>query len=213
MYMICVSVSHRDQLEKAVHSGADLLELRLDLIGESPVNLFPLIPSSMPVVVTCRPGTHDEQQRALLLKQGLELGAAYADVETESSDAFLSSMKQSTEIHRAKLIISYHNFERTPGVEDLESVMIACFEKGGDVAKIATRVHGSDDLLNLISLFSLPGQKVILGMGPLGRILRIMGPYLGGAFTFASVEEGKETAPGQLSIQEMKKLYSQIDRS
>jgi 3-dehydroquinate dehydratase type I len=211
--MICVSVSHKNQLEKAVDSGAAMLELRLDLIGEKPDSLYPVIPKAIPTVLTCRPGIYQEEERAVLLKQGLELGASYVDVETESSDAFLSNIKQYADLQGAKLIVSYHNFERTPGLEDLESLMIACFERGADIAKIATRIHGTDDVLNLIALFGLPGQKVILGMGPMGRILRIMGPYLGGVFTFASLEEGKETAPGQLSIKEMNDIYKVIDKS
>jgi 3-dehydroquinate dehydratase type I len=109
--------------------------------------------------------------------------------------------------------VSYHNFERTPGLEDLESVMIACYEKGAAIAKMATRISGRDDILNLLALYNLPGEKVILGMGPLGKILRVMGPYLGGAFTFASLEKGKETAPGQLSIKEMNEIYKVIDQS
>jgi len=211
--MICVSVSQRNQLEKAVGSGAAMLELRLDLIGEKPDSLYPAIPKTIPTVLTCRPGIYSDEERAALLKQGLELGAAYVDVETESPDAFLIDIKQCADLHRAKLIVSYHNFERTPGLEDLESMMIACFERGADIVKIATRINGTEDVLNLIALFGLPGQKVILGMGPQGRILRIMGPYLGGVFTFASLEEGKETAPGQLSIKEMNDIYKVIDKS
>ncbi len=211
--MICVSVSHRNQLERAVGSGAEILELRLDLIREKPDKLFPAIPRSLQTVVTCRPGTYKDNERAALLKEGLALGAAYVDLETESPESFLSELKQTAENHKARVIISYHNFERTPGREDLESVMIGCYERGGDIAKIATRVNGSDDILNLIGLYGLPGQKVILGMGPLGRILRIVGPYLGAVFTFASLEEGEETAPGQLSIKQMNDIYKVIDKS
>jgi 3-dehydroquinate dehydratase type I len=211
--MICVSVSHSDQLKKAVESGAGMLELRLDLIGEKPDTLFPLIPKAIPTVVTCRPGIHSEEERLSLLKKGLELGAAYVDVETESGSDFIKDLRESADRYKAKLIISYHNFERTPGLEDLESVMIASYEKGADLAKIATQVHGYDDLLTLLALYKIPGQKVILGMGPQGRILRVIAPYLGGVFTFASLEEGKETAPGQLSIQGMSEIFKVIDKS
>jgi len=210
--MICVSVSHKSQLEKAVSSGAGMLELRLDLIGEKPDTLFASIPDSIPVVVTCRPGIYPDEERAGWFKAALELGAAFVDLETESSEDFLSDIRQAVESHQARLIVSYHNFERTPGLEDLESVMIACFEKGAAIAKIATKINGRDDILNLLALYNLPGEKVILGMGPMGRILRVMGPYLGGAFTFASLEEGKETAPGQLSIKEMNEIYKVIDQ-
>jgi 3-dehydroquinate dehydratase type I len=211
--MICVSVSHSKQLKEAIESGAGMLELRLDLIGENPEKLFPIIPPDLPTVVTCRPGIYSEEERLSLLKKGLELGAAYVDVETESTSQFIKAIKTSAERYRKKLILSYHNFERTPGLEDLESVMIACFEKGGDVAKIATQVYGYDDLLTLLALYKIPGQKVILGMGPQGRILRVIAPYLGGEFTFASLEEGKETAPGQLSFQEMSEIFKVLDKS
>ena len=211
--MICVSLSHMKQVDLAVNSGADLLELRLDLMGRSPEELFPLLPDSMPTVVTCRPGIHTEEERARLLKKGLELGASYVDVETESSTAFLKDIKESVVRYGARLIVSYHNFERTPDLEDLESVVMACYEKGGDLAKVATMVKGSDDLLTLLALYRMPGQKVILGMGAQGRILRLLSPYLGGAFTFASLEEGEETAPGQLSIQEMMDIYKVINKS
>ena len=139
--MICVSVSHRNQLEKAVGSGAEMLELRLDLIREKPDKLFPAIPRSLQTVVTCRPGTYKDNERAALLKEGLALGAAYVDLETESPDAFLSDLRLTAENYGARVIVSYHNFERTPGLEDLESVMIGCYERGGDIAKIATRVR------------------------------------------------------------------------
>jgi 3-dehydroquinate dehydratase-1 len=211
--MICVSVSHISQLEKAVASGAALLELRLDLIGEKPAKLFPDIPKTIKTIATCRPGKVKDEERAALLKHSLELGAAYVDLETESPDGFLSDIRQTADNYRAGVIVSYHNFERTPGREDLESVMIGCYEKGGDIAKIATRVNGSDDLLNLIALYGLPGQKVIIGMGEQGRILRIVSPYLGASFTYASLEEGEETAPGQLSMKQMNDIYKVIDKS
>jgi 3-dehydroquinate dehydratase len=54
---------------------------------------------------------------------------------------------------------------------------------------------------------------VIIGMGEQGRILRIVSPYLGASFTYASLEEGKETAPGQLSMKQMNDIYKVIDKS
>ena len=95
----------------------------------------------------------------------------------------------------------------------MESLMIACYEKGGTIAKIATQVNGPEDIRNLLSLYHLPGRKVILGMGPQGRITRVMGPYLGAEFTFASTGQGGETAPGQLTVKQLSELYKVIDGS
>ena len=59
----------------------------------------------------------------------------------------------------------------------------------------------------------MPGKKVILGMGSRGRITRLLGPYLGAEFTFASTGRNEETAPGQLSVQELIEIYKVIDES
>lgn len=43
-------------------------------------------------------------------------------------------------------------------------------------------------------------------MGPAGRISRIAGPLFGGYLTFASLEEGQESADGQIPVLETRKI-------
>jgi 3-dehydroquinate dehydratase type I len=211
--MICVSVSHISGLEDAVKSGAELIELRLDLIKEHPSKLIPLIPRNVKSIVTCRHGDYDDHERMELLKAGIELGANYVDIEIETSAGELERLYSVSRQAGASVIISYHNFERTADREDLESVMIACYEKGGEIAKIATQVNAPEDIRNLLCLYDLPGKKVILGMGHQGRITRLMAPYLGAEFTFASSGEGGETASGQFTVKQMNDIYKVIDNS
>jgi 3-dehydroquinate dehydratase len=45
-------------------------------------------------------------------------------------------------------------------------------------------------------------------MGELGKTSRLLSPIFGAFFTFASLEKGSETAPGQISIKEMRTAYS-----
>jgi 3-dehydroquinate dehydratase len=47
-------------------------------------------------------------------------------------------------------------------------------------------------------------------MGELGKTSRLLSPLFGGFFTFASLERGKETAAGQLTVQEMKAVYETL---
>ena len=211
--MICVSVSHKSGLDKAIHSGAGIIELRLDLIKEPPGKLFPLIPKNIETILTCRPGVFEDDERIALLKAGMNLGASYVDIEIETGAGEMEVLANAAKEAGTRLIISYHNFKRTADREDLESLMISCYERGAEIAKIATLVNAPEDIRNLISLFEVPGKKVILGMGPMGRITRVIGPYLGGAFTFASPEEGEETAPGQLSVKQLNEIYKVIDES
>jgi 3-dehydroquinate dehydratase type I len=211
--MICVSVANRPGLEDALHSGAGLIELRLDLIKEQPAILYPLIPKSVRTIVTCRHGEYDDFERVDLLKSGIELGADYVDLEIETPAEYLKEICNVAAKRGTSVIISYHDFERTADREDLESVMIACYEKGGQIAKIATQVNAPDDIRNLLSLYDLPGKKVILGMGSLGRITRLVGPYLGAEFTFASAGVGGETASGQFTVKQLNDIYKVIDNS
>jgi 3-dehydroquinate dehydratase type I len=211
--MICVSIADYSQLGKVVESGAELVELRLDLIREDPARIYLLIPDYIRSVATCRPGPYDDVSRLALLKSCLELGASYVDVELESGGDFVKEVVSGVNASDAGLIISYHNFERTPDREELEGVMMGCYEKGGHVAKIATRVDSRADIRNLLSLYDLPGRKVILGMGPMGRITRLISPYLGAEFTFASLDAASATAPGQLTLKELKEIYNVIDKS
>lgn len=211
--MICVSVAHMSGLDEAINSGAGLIELRLDLIRESPAKLFPLLPKAIETIVTCRSGVYGDSERVELLKAGMKLGATYVDIEIETSAADMEILNSAARQAGTTVIISYHNFKRTVDREDLESVMIACYEKGGEIAKIATQVNAPEDIRNLLSLYDLPGKKVILGMGPQGRITRVMGPYLGAEFTFVSTAEGGETAPGQLTVKQLNDIYKVIDES
>lgn len=211
--MICVAVSRKSQLAVAVGSGCSMLELRLDLIGKEPAELFRHIPGDLQVVATYRPGVVEEERRLEALKECMELGASYVDVEMESRGGFLEQVKTHALQKGCGLIISYHNFDLTPPAGRLTEILEKCYSLGADIAKIATMVHTGQDAVRLLSLYGQPGRKVVLGMGEGGRITRVAAPYLGSEFTFASVEGSGGTAPGQMTVAELKHIYGMIDGS
>jgi len=197
--MICVSISNLSQLAPVVQSGPELIELRLDLIRSEPAALFNKIPKHIRTVVTCRPDSYSESERIQLLTSAIQLGATFVDLELESTDNFIEPVMKTAAVHSCQVIFSHHDFEATPGLTILKQKVDQCYERGGVIAKIATQVQTRQDLSNLLSLYEMPGKKVILGMGELGRITRVTAPYLGAEFTYASPEISQETAPGQLS--------------
>ncbi len=211
--MICISISDASQLVPLVDGGAELIELRLDLIGVHPSELYSKIPSGIKTVVACRPGVFSEKDRTGLLIASIELGASYVDLELESATEFAGEIMRAAERASCEVIVSHHDFTGTPGKDELRSILEACFRQGGVVAKIATQVQSKEDLINLFSLYTRPGRKVILGMGPQGRITRVAAPLLGSEFTFASPEEGLETAPGQMSAGQLKAIYKILNGS
>ncbi len=205
--MICTSISDSSQLDTVLKGGAELIELRLDLIGQQPSELYSKIPSGVKSIATCREGVYGEKERLELLKDSIELGASYVDIELETTDVFARELMASAEKTGCELIFSHHDFEGTPSLEELRSKLEACYSRGGALAKIATLVQSKEDVLKLFSLYSHPGRKVVLGMGPQGRITRLAAPILGSEFTFASPFEGGETAPGQMSAEQLKAIY------
>lgn len=206
--MICTSISELAQLGPVLKSGAELIELRLDLIQRHPSELFSQIPAGIKSIVCCREGLYSEKERMGLLRDAIELGASYVDIELESGEGFAREIISSAENNACDLIISHHDFQGTPGEDELNSKMDLCFDRGGAVAKIATMVQSSEDAVRLLTLHNRPGRKVILGMGPLGRITRVAAPLLGSEFTFASPATGGETAPGQMSAEELNRIYN-----
>jgi 3-dehydroquinate dehydratase len=47
-------------------------------------------------------------------------------------------------------------------------------------------------------------------MGTIGRISRILAPFVGSFMTFCSLEQGEESAHGQISAQEMRRIWNII---
>lgn len=211
--MICVSISHISQIHQAVSSGAALLEFRLDLIREDPGRIYAPLQGDVKSIATCRPEGNNDSERIELLKSCMDLGASYVDIELDSSDSFRNVLMEHAGHRGTDVILSYHNFEVTPGRRELAEWVESAFTLGGHVAKIATMARSAEDLRTLLSLYELPGRKVVIGMGEKGRILRVMAPYLGAEFTFASLDQSGETAPGQLNVNQLLEIYKVIDQS
>lgn len=205
--MICVSISKSAQVLPAIEAGAELIELRFDLIRVHPSEVFTEITEGIKTIVTCREGEYSEKERISILSDAIKLGASYVDIELESTDNFATPIMELADLHSCELIFSHHDFSGTPGKDELLTKLEACYERGGVLAKIVTKAESQEDVLRLLSLYEQPGRKVVLGMGDAGRITRVVAPLLGSEFTFASTGKDAETAPGQLSAEQLNAIY------
>ncbi|HYW94747.1 MAG TPA: type I 3-dehydroquinate dehydratase [Bacteroidales bacterium] len=206
--MICISLgdmAFADALSLA--RQARMVEIRHDLSGYDYPHLAQLIKTASRSVVTCRPGTLNDSERLDVFSFALKNGADYVDVEMENSVPFIEEVKSLTRHFAGDLIISYHNFEMTPILPELESILKHCYGLGGNVAKIATMVNNDTDITNLLSLYRKKGRKVVLGMGDKGMITRVASVPLGAEFTFAASGASETTAPGQLTEDELLEIY------
>jgi len=202
--MTCVSFSKPTVEEFLLkHPEVKLIELRLDLmkIDEKQLSHFLSLPVN--VIVTCRPnGQMTEEQRLLLLCKSISLGAHYVDVEIESGTAFISELRNFAVKNNCKLIVSYHNFEKTPDLTELEKIAEKCHSEKSDIVKIACLINEADDILSIKSLYSKNHPVIALGMGEKGAVTRMNACEWGAPFSYVTADSDTPTAPGQAGYEE-----------
>jgi 3-dehydroquinate dehydratase-1 len=182
---------------RIVAGDCDIVELRLDLTSLRPVEL--------PTIVTIRLAdeggkwTKPDADRLPLFEKALQQCTA-ADIELRSP--LLDKISALAVKHQKALIVSYHDFEKTPPLAELRQVMKKAANYG-TVVKIATLTKTEDDLATLRQLFheNCSAALCVLGMGPLGPATRVEFPKLGSCFTYGYLDE--PVAPGQPSAREL----------
>ena len=107
------------------------------------------------------------------------------------------------------VILSYHNFQKTPSVKGLADIFDEMASAGGDVLKVAVMPQTAGDVLRLMTAALDAREKhqkpvIAISMGALGRITRAAASLFGSVATFSSLEKG--SAPGQIDVEEMKHL-------
>ena len=110
-----------------------------------------------------------------------------------------------------KPVVSYHKFDGILNVSAMEKILDEEIASGASVCKIVTSAKVVEDNLPALSFVSFASSKaklVCFCMGEQGKVSRLLSPMFGAFFTFASLEQGSETAAGQMSIKEMKAAYS-----
>ena len=115
-----------------------------------------------------------------------------------------------------KIILSYHNFKHTPGVEAMEKIISNMREYNPDIFKIAVMPLSKSDMITILQLAVDTEEKVerpvvIISMGKLGIASRICGEIFGSSITFASLE--KSSAPGQLNIDELRNILETVHKN
>jgi len=208
--MICVSVDAVDyEFCESILRKHQLLEFRLERTSMSLSEIKELFAMPNRMIAVCRPGRFDDTKKLKLLSTAIDAGAMFVDIEFESSKEFIEEIKTFAKKSFCKLIISYHNYELTAPSEELTKIMNDCFLLGADIVKIACKSNSESDNITLLSLYSQveSGKLISLGMGSIGKITRIAAPFLGAPFTYASLEKDMETAPGQIDLLSLKKIF------
>lgn len=149
-----------------------------------------------------------ELDRVAVILDAVEAGFDYADLELNTPE--LDVLGSRVKALGGSLVISHHDFEGTPAAEQLRETMSRMVERGADVCKIIGTAQSPRDNLTYLGLFGSPreGGLVCFGMGRDGILSRVLSPLVGGEFTYASSHEGGGSAPGQLTLAEMREIYT-----
>jgi 3-dehydroquinate dehydratase type I len=214
---ICVSILPKTVpeglrlIEKAEVAHVDFIEVRIDRLEDCLENNRGLadlaVHGKTLKIATDRSSRTETEQREMLLSAA-KSGFEYVDAELSTPQ--LNDLVKELKALGAKPIVSFHEFDGSLNVSELNSVLEREISSGAEVCKIVTTAKQVEDnltALNFISAASRKAKVVCFCMGDIGKVSRLLSPLFGGFFTFASLERGKETAAGQMTLQEMKAAY------
>jgi len=216
-YKTCVSVAEKTPTKikkvlKIALKKSDYVEVRFDFlkIEQIPEALEIIKNDLNKIVCTLRPKTEggkfsgNEKERIAILKLIAEYSPFLLDVEynTLKKNTSLVKYLKST---KTKLLVSWHDFKKTPSTPELKKKLKQMAKFSSNV-KIVSTAKSTNDSTRMLELYNKKGKNNLISfaMGDFGRISRILCLYLGSPYTYVSL--GKAIAPGQFSVDEIKKI-------
>jgi len=216
-YKTCVSIAEKTpykmkQTLKIALKKSDYAEVRFDFLKiEQIPEAIELIKKDLnKIVCTLRPKTEggkfsgNEKERIAILKLIAEYNPFLLDVEFNTLKRN-SSLRRYLKSTKTKLLVSWHDFKKTPSSAELKKKMNEMVKFSSNV-KIVSTAKSTVDSNRMLELYSKKGKNNLISfaMGDFGRISRILCLYLGSPYTYVSL--GKAIAPGQFSVDEVKKI-------
>jgi 3-dehydroquinate dehydratase I len=210
--LICVPILNEtvsgihESINKAIIKGADLVELRIDAMKDPDPQELALVIEEIahPLIATNRmkeeggfyEGSESERMEILLKAAKY---ADYVDIELQTEDKYRSKIIKASK----SVIVSYHNFQNTPSVQELLKIVRSELELG-DLAKFAVMPSSIQDTLRVLEVLSQVDDTIGIAMGELGRYTRVVAPLFGSPITYSSLTS--ESAPGQMDIENTKNI-------
>ena len=218
-YKTCISIAENSS-QKMKHilkdalKKSDYVEIRFDFLKKDdiPETLNDIKKDMKKLVCTLRPKSEggkfegSEKERIAILKLIAEHNPFLLDIE-------FNTIKKNKELVRylkstkTKLLISWHDFKKTPKFSELKNMM-SQMNKFSQNVKIVTTAKTIDDSTRTLQLYSIKGKNnlIAFAMGDNGRMSRILCLYFGSPYTYVSL--GKPVAPGQFNVDELKKIIN-----
>ena len=218
-YKTCISIAETTP-KKLKHTlkialrKSDYVEIRFDFLKaeQIPQVLENVKKDLKKIVCTLRPKSEggkfdgNERERISILKLIAEYNPFLLDVEFNTMKKEKSLVKY-LKMTKTNLLISGHDFKKTPNFTELKKKLNQMSKYSSNV-KIVTTAKTTDDSTRVLQLYNKKGKTnlIAFAMGDSGRISRILSLYLGSPYAYVSL--GKPIAPGQFSVDEVKKIIN-----
>jgi len=228
MPKVCVAVTGEDPvelIEKAESLIRDnpFLEFRLDYLPRPGLALpkirsfFEVYPHAV-VIATCRRASNGGKFKGTVaaqlevLSKAAAAGCQLVDVELQTVSKIKPQQLQKLR-SQAAVVLSFHDFHATKKLDETLAKMEQYPADFYKVVSTATTLYDSVLMMKFLEKQSDRHSLVGLCMGEQGIISRVLGVRAGSAFTFAAVSPGEQTAPGQVTAQDLRSVYriEQVD--
>jgi 3-dehydroquinate dehydratase-1 len=139
------------------------------------------------------------------------------DVELFTGDEIVKDIVASAHNSGVKVVMSNHDFFKTPSQEEIVSRLRKMQELGADLPKIAVMPQNQSDVLVLLSATNEMAQNyaegpiITMSMAGTGVISRLAGEVFGSALTFGAAK--KASAPGQIGVADLRTVLNILHNS
>jgi 3-dehydroquinate dehydratase-1 len=221
-----------DELQRVLPKQPDLLEWRVDFFQgiASSAEVISLAQEirrtagGIPVLFTRR-SVREGGEKIALDEEGVVAlyGAVLAsrsveliDFEMCNDPAHIALLRSAATASGVQLVLSFHNFQSTPGHDELCRRFALAQALGADIAKIAVMPQRLEDVLTVFSATLESSQKldiplVSMSMGAYGSLTRLFGWTFGSAMSFAI--GAAASAPGQVPIEDLNQVLGILKKS
>ncbi|PRN47376.1 type I 3-dehydroquinate dehydratase [Acinetobacter baumannii] len=209
-------------------ADADLAEFRIDLLSFASdtkqvialVHELKKILGNKPMIATIRTKNEGSQLEISDADYGKTYQAYlknpfmdWLDVEMFRDQKVVSEIVQKAHQKKVLVVMSNHDFQKTPSQDEIEKRLLKQDQMGADVLKIAVMPKSKQDVFTLMNATLKVSQQttkplLTMSMGQLGTISRVATANMGGSYSFGMI--GQASAPGQIDVTKLKQILQTV---
>lgn len=137
----------------------------------------------------------------------------WLDVEMFRDQKVVSEIVQKAHQKKVLVVMSNHDFQKTPSQDEIEKRLLKQDQMGADVLKIAVMPKSKQDVFTLMNATLKVSQQttkplLTMSMGQLGTISRVATANMGGSYSFGMI--GQASAQGQIDVTKLKQILQTV---